>query len=159
MQKRIAEKAGLTATTMPDTTALPGGSRGYFTPGWFQEAEEATAFHPSLAGAGGGLVATAEDLGRFMQALNDGRLVKPASLEAMQQLIPTKRSGEYYGLGLEGVDTDAGRAIGKMGGINGFSTLAIRLPDGTVIVAMANQGPGSQAAMLALAALEALTKP
>ena len=49
--------------------------------------------------AGGGLLSTSEDLYTFMRALQEGRLVKPATFKKMQQWTEESQ-GTYYGYGL-----------------------------------------------------------
>jgi D-alanyl-D-alanine carboxypeptidase len=50
--------------------------------------------------ADGGLVSTAEDMVRFLKALNEGRIIKPESLALMHQWNPIQNSGPFaYGYG------------------------------------------------------------
>jgi D-alanyl-D-alanine carboxypeptidase len=87
--------------------------------------------------AAGALVSTVDDLNRWDQAISAGKLLKPASWK--QAFTPYKLAS--------GASTDYGYGwgIGKLqgspmishgGGINGFSTFALRLPDEKLYVAV-----------------------
>lgn len=156
---RLTVPLGLKRTEMPASEVMPGGVRGFLPARGADPRRDSTAFHPSLAGTGGGMVATAGEVATFMRAVLDGDLLRPASREAMKQLIPAGRPQQHYGLGLEAIEMGDAMLVGKGGAINGFSSLALRLPDGTMLVVWANEGPGGQASQLAMAAIEALGQP
>ncbi|WP_332875911.1 serine hydrolase [Massilia sp. S19_KUP03_FR1] len=85
--------------------------------------------------AAGALVSTVDDLARWDVAVASGKLLKPATWQrafAKTTLTDGKVSGYAYGWGngtVRGVPT-----IGHDGGINGFSTSAIRVPSAHVYV-------------------------
>ncbi|GLR48207.1 serine hydrolase domain-containing protein [Sphingomonas astaxanthinifaciens] len=96
---------------------------------------------PSGAGA---LVGTAEDLARWAAALHGGKVVKPASYQAM--ITPAMPAGatEKYGFGLSLGDVRGLAAIGHNGGIPGFSTESIYVPSKKLFVAaLANSDSGA----------------
>ncbi|MGR4866239.1 serine hydrolase [Caulobacter sp. LARHSG274] len=90
----------------------------------------------TLPYAAGSLYSTVDDLLVWDRALADGKILTPASRQAM-----FTDYGHQYGFGWK-VDADAGHErVGHGGGINGFSTGISRYPkDGVVAVALANYG-------------------
>lgn len=94
---------------------------------------------------GGGLCATAPDLVRFGQALQSGRLLEAATLQAMctpQRLADGKATG--YGLGLSVGQKGERRTISHSGAQARVSTMMYCLPgdglpeDGVVVVLLCN---------------------
>lgn len=109
--------------------------------------------------AAGSLMMTVEDWYRWSRALFGGRLVSAASVARMTTpyaLASGESSGYGYGLGI--ADVRGHRAVRHGGGIFGFSTDGIYLPDDDVYVAVfANTttnevAPGTVATRLAAAA-------
>ncbi|MEW6021179.1 MAG: serine hydrolase [Pseudomonadota bacterium] len=96
--------------------------------------------------AAGSLVSTVDDLARWDAAITQGKLLKPASWRralTSYTLADGKSTGYGYGwqVGqLQGVPT-----LGHGGGINGFSTYALRLPEQKVFVAVLNNADGGLA--------------
>jgi D-alanyl-D-alanine carboxypeptidase len=98
---------------------------------------DATAWHGGVGGAGG-IVASAEDEGRFLAALMQGRLLRPPELAALK--TPASSVGSAYALGFlvarsgcAGVDYEHG------GAGPGFKTSVVASGDGTrVAVLLAN---------------------
>lgn len=88
----------------------------------------------TLPYAAGSLYSTTGDLLIWDRALADGKILTPASRQAM-----FTDYGHEYGFGWR-VDTDDGHArVGHGGGINGFSTGIARYPkDGVVAIVLAN---------------------
>jgi CubicO group peptidase (beta-lactamase class C family) len=88
----------------------------------------------TLPYAAGSLYSTTGDLLIWDRALADGKILTPASRQAM-----FTDYGHEYGFGWR-VDTDGGHArVGHGGGINGFSTGIARYPkDGVVAIVLAN---------------------
>jgi D-alanyl-D-alanine carboxypeptidase len=73
--------------------------------------------------ASGGLVSTVADLGRFVAALEQGRLFRhPETLREMEAWVDTEKPSIAYGLGLFRIDLRAGRGqlIGHDGHGNAF---------------------------------------
>lgn len=117
----------------------------------------------SLPYAAGSLVSTVDDLARWDAAVSSGKLLKAASWT--QAFTPYKLAdgkATAYGYGwmlgkLRGSDT-----IGHGGGINGFSTYALRVPGQKVYVAVLTNADGGlvQPALVAnKAAAVAMGKP
>jgi CubicO group peptidase (beta-lactamase class C family) len=110
--------------------------------------------------AAGSLMMTVGDLHRWTRALFGGKVVSPASLKRMTTPYVLK-NGEptNYGYGLGIANLRGRRAVRHGGGIFGFSTDALYLPEQDVFVAVfSNQagggiGPGLPASKLAALAL------
>jgi serine beta-lactamase-like protein LACTB, mitochondrial len=88
--------------------------------------------------AGGGILSTAEDLARFHIALDAGKLLKPATLDAMYtpyRLADGKESD--YGLGWNISKDESGRTwVAHSGGATGGTTYLLRSRDRKVAVAI-----------------------
>ena len=97
----------------------------------------ATKIHMSVPHGAGALVGTVGDLAVWGQALHHGKVVAPASYAAM--IAPTTTADgrtEPYGFGLQTGDIRGRREIGHGGGINGFSTDSLFLPEEQIFVAV-----------------------
>lgn len=81
--------------------------------GW----RENNFLHVLRGGPAGGGYASAPDLLRFAQALQDGKLLKQGTLQTMWQ----DHSKHNYGYGFHVRSTPAGKVIGHTGGFNGLS--------------------------------------
>lgn len=99
--------------------------------------EPAAGHHPSLTFSAGILCATAGDLGRWMHALDTGRLLDTAAVARMATptVLPSGRRVPY-GLGLEMQTWEGERAIGHSGATAGFlgETFAVPGRDLRVVV-------------------------
>jgi D-alanyl-D-alanine carboxypeptidase len=100
--------------------------------------------------AAGGLAMTAEDLARWDLALLDGKLLSPASLQAMSttRLLANGTSADY-GLGL-GVSMSSGRRVLEHSGeVSGFVSQNTLYPDQkAAVVVLTNQDASSAAQQL-----------
>ncbi len=101
--------------------------------------------------ADGGIVSTATDIGKFLQALMTGQLLAPATLEAMKS-IQLEGCDNYdceYGLGLSLYRTSAGIAFGHSGGLVGIDTNTLFYTEtGNYYVVYKNNGNGSDKSFL-----------
>ncbi|MEI5676573.1 MULTISPECIES: serine hydrolase domain-containing protein [unclassified Nocardioides] len=109
--------------------------RGYWADEPGAPYEDITRMDPSLGWAAGQLVSTTADLGRFMQALLDGRLLAPAQLAQMRRTVRAPgfdaEPGWRYGLGLASHRLPCGiRGWGHGGDIQGFETRNLVTNDG-----------------------------
>lgn len=129
VERRVIRPLGLTGTSMPgDSPHIHGPhAHGYLaTP---TGPADVTDLDPSMAGPSGAGISTTADLTKFLAALLDGRLLRPAELAAMQQTT-ARGGGHDYGLGLQRMDTPCGTFWGHSGGIPGYNTMMLGSADG-----------------------------
>ncbi len=113
--------------------------------------------------AAGSLVSTVDDLARWDAAIGAGRLLKPATWQrafTAYRLNDGKATGYGYGWDVNRVQGET--AMGHGGGINGFSTYAIRFPEQKVYVAVltnSDSGPVNPGVVARKAAGIAIGKP
>jgi D-alanyl-D-alanine carboxypeptidase len=146
VRERVFDRLGLAGTRLPEPgDRTMGGSYAHGYQDVDGAAVDLTAIDPSMAGASGGsaLVTTAQDLGRFLEALLTGRLfAKPATLAAMTEMIEAPHESGFphrYGLGLEEFTfPDGTRVIGHAGSTGGYATMMFRIPahDTTLVTAV-----------------------
>ncbi|MFD0655658.1 serine hydrolase domain-containing protein [Thermocatellispora tengchongensis] len=105
--ERVIDRIGLRDTYWPE--AGEQGIRGPHPHGYFatkpgEPWTDVTRMDPSSAWAAGQLIGTPSDLNRFLTALLDGKLLKPAQLREMKKTVPAPgfdlTGGSRYGLGL-----------------------------------------------------------
>ena len=97
---------------------------------------DVTEIYPYYWGAGN-LVADADDVARFSQALMGGKLVSAASLREMKRLVmQTKTRGQ--GLGIVGDRLSCGRHFGHDGSVPGYFSYSIVMSGGRQVVFLAN---------------------
>lgn len=97
--------------------------------------------------AAGSLVSTVDDLARWDAAVSAGKLLKPASWT--RAFTPYKMPDGHvtdYGYGWSVGKLRGSPSIGHGGGINGFSTYALRLPEQKVYVAVLTNLDGGMVA-------------
>jgi D-alanyl-D-alanine carboxypeptidase len=115
--------------------SIPNMARGY-TEGE-QGQQPARRIHMSVPHAAGGLVGNVRDLARWGQALHHGKVVGP---EAYAKMIaptgmPDGKTMPYgFGLGREAIRGHG--TIGHSGGIFGFSTESVYVPDEDLFIAV-----------------------
>ena len=98
----------------------------------------------SWAGGAGALYSTVGDLFRWDEALFGGRVMNDASFKAATTpvALPANVDGMIYGYGLLMFDVKRLRAIGHGGGLNGWLSDLVRLPDqNCTVVVLANAMP------------------
>ena len=160
-RQRLFGPAGLTSTAVDVAAEIaPGRAQGYS-----RDAKATLGFvnapyiSMTFPGAAGSMRSTADDLCRWHAALLEGRILKPASVEAM--LMPARlASGALptavtrpgappqpvsYGLGIGTGEAQGRRYVTHDGGINGFvSTLRTFLDDRTTVAGLFNcDDPGA----------------
>jgi len=110
----------------------------------------------------GGMITSAQDLARLIDALLGGRLLSPPLLAAMMTpQTPPSADLEHYGYGLElVVENGAVMILGHGGADPGVSTMvAHHVAAATTIVVLCNQDRGSWAATCRLTTEFGLTDP
>ncbi|WP_067832682.1 serine hydrolase domain-containing protein [Actinomadura kijaniata] len=146
VRRRVITPLGLRATSAPgDDPAIPGPHpRGYVRPGKDAPLMDLTAINPSVAGPSGGMISSGADVDRFLGALVNGRLLRPAQQREMMRTRPTGDSGERaYGLGLESRQLPCGGLYwGHGGDIFGYETASGATVGGAQATVMVNLDPG-----------------
>ena len=157
----IAKPLGLDDTRYSRDDALtPRHARGYDRDdaGKWGPMKPMSMTQPFAAGA---IESTVDDLAKWTQALADGKAVDPKLLErAWTPYKPTGGTSDY-GFGWF-IRTDSGeRWIGHNGGINGFLSAAVWIPEKKVFVAILCNGMGGGApdTLLWQLAREAVGRP
>ena len=156
LHRRITEPLGLADTELPELSATPTGlTRGYLPadnpvlPGPGPDPVDVTDVEP-FGWGGGGLVSTARDVARFLQALLGGELFSAEMRAEMLHTVPSDwEESDGYGLGIEQVsscwgvaDSPCGPAWGHFGFSFGFSTIALASETGDrQVVVMFNTHP------------------
>jgi len=136
VQERIARPLGLASLRYGvGETEIPAMAHGY-TAGE-GGVHPSHRIHMSVPHAAGALVGSVEDLARWAQALHHGRVVGPQSYA--QMIAPTTLPDghtEPYGFGLSNGDVRGRHAIEHGGGIFGFSTDSLYLPEADIFIAV-----------------------
>ena len=136
IEQRIARPLGLETLRYGVAEAeMPRMARGY-TSGE-EGVRPANRIHMSVPHAAGGLIGSVEDLARWAHALHHGRVVSPQSYERMT--TPTTMpdgSTVPYAFGLSNGEVRGRRAIEHGGGIFGFSTNSLYIPEADLFVAV-----------------------
>lgn len=125
VRDRVLRPLGLRDTVVPGTrTGVPGPhAHGYVRVRG--EVVDITGLNPSVAWAAGEMISTTEDLGRFADALLDGRLLRPE-----QQRELTGNPVRNYALGIEATELPCGTVTwGHGGSIPGYLTLMMSTGD------------------------------
>ncbi len=146
LAETLAAPAGMASTMSDDPRRFLPGRTLFYERGWFGLLGAARPVDTSCRWGGGGLLSTAGDLVRFAEALLNGELVRPRTLEAM--FTPQKtRGGEStgYGLGWH-VDADSrGRRYVWHGGrgIGGRAAIVI-VPRARLVAVMLSNIEGER---------------
>jgi CubicO group peptidase (beta-lactamase class C family) len=161
IESHIARPLGLASTRYSRGDAeSPRHARGYERDdsGKWVRARPLSMTQPYAAGA---IESTVADLAKWTQALTDGKAVDPKLLERAWTPLKPADSPSEYGYGWF-IRTDAGeRWIGHNGGINGFQSSAVWIPEKKVFVAILRNAMGGPAPHMLLKqlALEAVGRP
>ena len=132
LTQRITSKIGLKDTYLGTGYVDAGKNEGLsynFVGDWKQEAET----HLSIPGGAGAMISTPNDLTRFIQALFDGKIVSKESLEQM-------KPRDKYGLGINLYPLGDRNFLGHGGGIDGFRSLLVYLPEEKLALAYTSNG-------------------
>ncbi len=99
--------------------------------------EASKAISMSLPYAAGSLRSTVDDLVKWDAAISAGMLLKPATWKrAFSDYVMSNGQGAHYGYGWSLGQLEGSPMIAHGGGINGFSTFALRLPNEKIYVAV-----------------------
>ncbi|HWM95162.1 MAG TPA: serine hydrolase [Thermoanaerobaculia bacterium] len=144
-----------------DTELVPGRVTGY------DRTEEGYRLAPYLSMtqpySAGSLMSTVDDLALWAEALSSGKLIRKESLERMTtpaKLTTGKPNNYAYGLAIW--EEDGARIVEHDGGIPGFFSDLLSIPDGRlVVVVLSNKPPPTvpPAVLSFRVAMKALGKP
>ncbi len=84
-----------------------------------------------------GMVASTKDAVLFLKGLVSGKLLKPKTLELMQEFVLNEEGEKRYGLGIQYYDLDVTYALGHSGGGVGAGCVLLYLPELDSFVFMA----------------------
>ena len=76
-----------------------------------------------------GMVASTKDAVLFLKGLVSGKLLKPKTLELMQEFVLNEEGEKRYGLGIQYYDLDVTYALGHSGGGVGAGCVLLYLPE------------------------------
>ncbi|MDF5751253.1 serine hydrolase domain-containing protein [Spongiactinospora sp. TRM90649] len=147
--RRVIRPAGLRDTYWPgvgDRSIQGPHPKGYTPKKPGGPMVDITRLDPSWGWAAGQLIGTPGDLNRFMVALLDGRLLKPAQLGQMKKTVPAPGfpKGWGYGLGLVKIKLSCGDAWGHGGDIDGYETRDAAMEDGRAATVAVTALPTSE---------------
>jgi D-alanyl-D-alanine carboxypeptidase len=102
LRQRIFAPLRLRATSFETKPRIAGRHAHGYTRFHKPRLTDISVISPSIMGAAGAIVSTADDLTRFHRALFGGRLLRPALLAAMKTTVsvPMAHGRQAYGLGL-----------------------------------------------------------
>jgi len=132
LKKRVTSKIGLTETYY-STKANWSKNVAYsynYTGQWTQMPKT----DMSIPGGAGAIISTPADLVKFINALFDGKLISPASLEQM------KTMRDNLGMGMLATPFYDKKGYGHTGGIDGFYSLLMYFPEERVAIAYTSNG-------------------
>ena len=156
LQRQFFTPLGLTQTSYcPDKTKDPRFADGYAaSSGAVRPAEYLNITQPFAAGA---LCSTVRDLVKWHRALLDGRVVGARSYSLMTTADTLNNGSKInYGFGLVPGQLGGRRMINHSGGINGFTTYGLYMPDenlNVIVLSNSDGGPGPLALNITRAVL------
>jgi len=132
LREKITSKIGLTNTSVGGKINAAGNeSYSYnFTGAW----KPATETDMSIPGGAGAIISTPTDLTKFIEALFAGKLISENSLNQMKTMT------EGYGMGMFQYPLDGKKAFGHTGGIDGFNSVLIYVPEEKLSIAYISNG-------------------
>jgi D-alanyl-D-alanine carboxypeptidase len=159
LRRRILDPLGLADTDLPELSSTPTGlARGYLPadnpllPGPDSDPVDVSEVEP-FGWGGGGMVSSARDVARFLQALLGGELLAPVTSAEMFSTVPSDwEESDGYGLGIEEFtslwsieQSTCGPAWGHLGFAFGYTTIALGSRNGDrQVVVMFNTHPISE---------------
>ncbi|MGH7179369.1 MAG: serine hydrolase [Tepidisphaeraceae bacterium] len=161
LDQHIAKPLGLADTRYSrDDAHTPRHARGYEKDesGKWAPASPISMTQPYAAGA---IESTVDELAKWTMALDEGKLIDPALRDRAWTPFSPSESPSPYGFGWNIREEAGERWIGHAGGINGFMSEAVWIPEKKVFVAVLRNGLGDAAPALLVRqlALEAVGRP
>jgi D-alanyl-D-alanine carboxypeptidase len=137
MAERIFKPLDMRHSAYEGYERSPGPRAAGHTKGWFGGVRQAEPISMTQPYAAGALVSTADDLARWDAAIAAGKLLKPATWQkAHSSAVLADGKPVNYGYGWQVGKLRGVPMLAHGGGINGFSTYALRLPQQKVYVAV-----------------------
>jgi len=99
---------------------------------------DATTVSPTYYWGAGNIVSSAEDAGRFFEALFAGEVTSDDSLAEMKKIEASKSGGEAYGLAIGTVKLPCGDGFTISGGVPGYFSQSLHMVSGKQIILLAN---------------------
>lgn len=136
VDERIAKPLGLSTLRYGgDEASVAGMAKGYSKDD--KGVLPANKIHMSVPGAAGALIGTPADLARWASALHHGKVVaEPFYAQMITPSAISKAASRSYGYGLQTGTVRGSQTIGHGGGIFGFSTESVYLPEQDLFVAV-----------------------
>lgn len=150
LNERIFQPLGMSATRFNDAkVVIKHRATGYT----FQKnvLQNASFVSPSKPFSAGGLVSNIADMIKWDAALNGEKLLPRATLESMW--VPTKLTGgtdSDYGFGWGIQKKNGHRILAHNGGIDGFGTTIVRLPEDKLTVIVLANSDGARTDRIAM---------
>ena len=144
VETRIFEPLGMERSRYGhENEIVPGRVEGYQgQPGSYERAEYLSMTQPFAAGS---LLSTVDDLARWDAALDGGEILSAEHRALLgRPVVLADGSSSGYSYGFSVGDYAGHRIIHHGGGINGFSTYMIRVPDEDLFVAVLSNDPAAQ---------------
>jgi CubicO group peptidase (beta-lactamase class C family) len=143
VREHIYKPAGMVNTDAYELdTDVPNLAVGY-TRGRFggQGWRNNVFLHVIKGGPAGGGYSTVEDLHRFANALREGKLIRP---DTLQQWTTPSEKDRHYGYGFQVFQASQPKVIGHGGGFPGINSgLRVDLDSGYTVAVMANIDSGA----------------
>ncbi|UOD32224.1 serine hydrolase [Massilia violaceinigra] len=137
LEERIFTPLGMRHTAYEGHERNSGPRAAGYTKGWFGRVTTAKPISMTQPYAAGALVSTVDDLARWDAAITAGKLLKPATWQkAHTSAVLADGKLTNYGYGWQVGKLRGAPMVAHDGGINGFSTSALRLPQQKVYVAV-----------------------
>ncbi|TVX94142.1 serine hydrolase domain-containing protein [Paenibacillus agilis] len=137
--ERLIKPLGLKNTLVPGTSSkLPEPhARNYYS-AKDKSLRDITELNPTVAGASGEMVSTADDLNRFFTKLLAGHLLKPEQMKEMLDTVEVA-PGLRYGLGIKEIKLSNGVKVwGHSGGIHGALSHTVGTLGGKKMLTISN---------------------
>ncbi|MDR6943805.1 serine hydrolase domain-containing protein [Mucilaginibacter pocheonensis] len=132
LRERVTSKIGLAQTYYgTKTNAVKNEAYSYNYPGQWAQMPETDM---SIAGGAGGIVSTPTDLVKFVNALFEGKLISPASLELMKVMR------DNYGMAMFAMSFYDKKSYGHLGTIDGFYSILTYFPQEKLAIAYTSNG-------------------
>jgi len=132
LKEKITGKIGLSNTYLGGKRNA--GDNESYSYSYAGDWKSATETDMSIPGGAGALVSTPTDLTKFITALFGSKLVSENSLNQMKTMT------DGYGMGMFQYPLDGKKLYGHTGGIDGFNSMLVYLPEENLAVAYTSNG-------------------